>query len=141
MTITLSKHSRITAGVLLLAMVAVEFGGYCLMSVVRGQVPLTEFQESFARAGHAHAGVLLTLGLVGLILADAAGLTGVVGVLGRHGIPVGALLISLGFFLSSTGRGTTTPNDMIALLWIGVVALTVGLLTLGTALIVARGEP
>jgi hypothetical protein len=29
--------------------------------VVRGQVPLTPFQQAFARAGHAQAGVLVTL--------------------------------------------------------------------------------
>jgi len=140
-TITLSKHSRVTAGVLLLALAAVEFGGYYLTSVVRGDVALTELQENFARAGHAHAGVLVTLGLVGLILADAARLRGVWGVLGRHGIPAGALLISLGFFLSSTGEGTTSPNGLIVLLWLGAASLSVGLLTLGVALIVGpRGE-
>ena len=44
--------------------------------VVTGQVPLTEFQQDLARAGHAHAGVLVTVALVGLLYADAARLTG-----------------------------------------------------------------
>jgi hypothetical protein len=44
--------------------------------------------------------------------------------------------MSLGFFLSSAGQGTTSPNGMIVLLWLGAVSLTVGLLTLGVALIV-----
>ncbi|GGO27247.1 hypothetical protein GCM10010116_54630 [Microbispora rosea subsp. aerata] len=28
-----------------------------------GAVPMTPFQQTFARAGHAHAGVLVTLGI------------------------------------------------------------------------------
>ncbi len=87
--------------------------------------------------------MLVTLGLVGLILADAARLRGVLGVLGRHGIPVGALLISAGFFLSSTGEGTTSPNGLIVVLWLGAAALSIGLLTLGVSLIVGprRRDP
>lgn len=139
-TLPLSRHSQIVAGVLLLTILAVEVGGWYLTQVVTGQVPLTEFQQDFARAGHAHAGVLVTLALVGLLYADAAGLTGLLGVLGRHAIPVGALLMSLGFFVSSAGVGATEPNAWVVLLWIGGISLAVGLLTLGIALLAgARG--
>jgi hypothetical protein len=69
--LTLSSDSRTTAGILLLTLVAVEFGGLVVLRVVRGRQPATPFQRSFARAGHAHAGVLVTLALVGQILADA----------------------------------------------------------------------
>lgn len=131
----LSRHSRITAGVLLLSLVAVEVGGWYLTRVVTGEVALTTFQQDFARAGHAHAGMLVTLGLVGLLLADAAGLTGLRGVVGRHFVPVGALLMSAGFFFSSAGAGTTEPNGLIALVWIGAVSLAIGLITLGGSLL------
>ena len=51
---------------MLISVVTIEFGGLYLTRVVRGQVPLTDFQKAFARAGHAHAGVLsVTLGLSG----------------------------------------------------------------------------
>jgi hypothetical protein len=135
----LSRHSRITAGVLLLSLVAVETGGWYLTQVVTGGVELTTFQQDFARAGHAHAGMLVTLGLIGLLLADAAGLTGVRGVLGRHCVPIGALLMSAGFFLSSGGQGTTEPNGLIALVWIGAISLAVGLITLGGSLLAGSG--
>lgn len=132
----LSRHSRITAGVLLLSLLAVEVGGRYLVGVASGDVPLTTFQQNFARAGHAHAGMLVTLGLVGVVLADATRLDGLLGVLARHAVPLGALLMSAGFFLSSTGAGTTEPNGMIVLVWIGGVSLAVGLLTLGLTLLV-----
>ena len=75
--LSLSSDSRTTAGVLLLTIVAVEFGGLTVLRIVRGRQPATEFQKSFARAGHAHAGVLVVLALLALIYADAAGLNGV----------------------------------------------------------------
>jgi hypothetical protein len=53
--------------------------------------------------------VLVTLGLVGLVLVDAAGLGGAVAWVARLGIPLAALLISGGFFASSAGRGATQP--------------------------------
>jgi len=60
----LSHGSATTAGILLLAIVAVEYGGTFVLRAVRGKVPLTAFQRTFSRAGHAHAGVLVILSLV-----------------------------------------------------------------------------
>jgi ribulose 1,5-bisphosphate carboxylase large subunit-like protein len=72
----MTRHSRILAAVLLVATLLIEFGGYYLMEVLRDDEQVTEFQLTFARAGHAHAGVLAILGLAGLALADAARLSG-----------------------------------------------------------------
>jgi hypothetical protein len=90
--VTLSSDSRTTAGVLLLTLVAVEYGGVFMLHVVRGRRSATPFQRSFARAGHAHAGVLVILALVGQLLADAAVLDGVDDFLARTGIWVVAVL-------------------------------------------------
>ena len=131
----LSKPSRIIAGVLLLTIVTVEFGGYYLTTIVRGQVELTDFQEAFARAGHAHAGVLIILSLVAVIMADAAGLHGGLGWTARIAIPVAAVLMSSGFFVSSLGEGRDEPNGLIILLWLGAVSLATGVVTLGIGLL------
>jgi hypothetical protein len=135
--LTLSSDSRTTAGLLLLTLVAVEYGGVFMLRIVRGRQPATPFQRSFARAGHAHAGVLLILALVGQILADAAALDGVDDFLARTGIWVAAILFPAGFFLSSAGRGRTDPNRLITLLYAGVVSLTVGVVALGIGLLTA----
>lgn len=140
-TLRLSRHSRILAAVLLFAFLAIEYGGYYLVRVVSGQEELTEFQLAFSRAGHAHAGVLVTLGLVGLILADATRMTGLRGYLARHAVPIGALLMSAGFFMSSADPGATEPNDMIILVWIGAVSLAIGVVTLALGLLTAPNEP
>ncbi len=133
----LTSASRYLAGVVLLTIVGIEFGGWFMTRIVAGKVAMTPFQKTFARAGHAHAGVLVTLSLVTLVLADAAGLTGVLGWLARLGMPLAAGLISAGFFFSSMGREATRPNRLIWLVWLGAVSLAVGVVTLGVGLLVA----
>ena len=136
-TLTLSHDTLSTAGVLLLTLVAVEYGGWFLLRVVRGRQPATPFQQAFFRAGHAHASVLVSLALVGQILADAAHLSGALAVLARDGIWAAAILMSAGFFLSAAGRGVTTPNRFIVLLYAGVLALALGVGALGIGLLAA----
>jgi hypothetical protein len=131
----MSLPSRRIAGILLLTLVTVEFGGYFMTRISRGQEELTEFQTSFARAGHGHAGVLIVLALVCLVLADAIKLGGAVGYVARLAIPAAAVLMSAGFFLSSMGVGVTEPNGWIAVLWLGAACLAVGVVTLGVALL------
>ena len=136
-TLTLSHDTLSTAGVLLLTLVAVEYGGWFLLRVVRGRQPATPFQQAFFRAGHAHAGVLVSLALVGQLLADAAHLSGALAVLARDGIWAAAILMSAGFFLSAAGRGVTTPNRFIVVLYAGVLALALGVGALGVGLLAA----
>jgi hypothetical protein len=135
--ITLSHGSASTAGILLLTIVAVEYGGTFVLRAVRGRVPLTGFQRTFSRAGHAHAGVLVILSLVVQLYADAADLTGVANTLARSLVPLSAILIPAGFFFSLVGRGRTTPNRWIALLWVGAAMLAVGVTALGIGLLTA----
>jgi hypothetical protein len=131
----LSSDSRSTAGVILLTILFVEYGGWFMLRVVRGRVPMTEFQRSFARAGHAHAGVLVTLSLVGLILVDAADVSGAAAFLARNGIWAAAVLMPAGFFLSSAGRNVVAPNGLIVLLYAGIASLSLGVASLGIGLL------
>lgn len=131
----LTDATRITAAILLFSLVTVETGGQYLLRLVRGSTAATEFQVSFARAGHAHAGVLLILSLLGLLYADASGLDGMLGALARGGVPAAALLMPAGFFLSSVGRDRTQPNRLIVLVHLGAVSLATGLIALGIGVI------
>ena len=133
----LSDESRILAGILLLALVTVETGGLYLLKVVRGREEVTAFQEKFARAGHAHAGVLLLLALLCQLLADATDQTGVLDWLSRSGVAVAALLMPGGFFLSSLGAGRTEPNRLVVLVLVGAGLLALGLTSLGVGLLTA----
>ncbi|GAA0575796.1 hypothetical protein HPO96_15815 [Kribbella sandramycini] len=133
----MTDATRVVAGLILLTIVTIEFGGYFMTRIVRGKVPMTDFQKSFARAGHAHAGVLVILGLVGLLYVDQTGLTGAWLWIARLAIPIAAVLMSGGFFAASAGKGRTQPNQAIWMLWIGAAALALGTLTLGVGLITA----
>jgi hypothetical protein len=137
MTISLSEASSTTAGVLLLTIVTIQYGGTFLLRVVSGGVPATDFQKSFFRAGHAHAGVLVILGLIGTVLVDATRLDGFWEVVARDGVPAGAIGMSAGFFLSAIGRDRRRPNRLIAILWVGALCVAAGVLTLGVGLIAA----
>ncbi|WP_328989849.1 hypothetical protein OG394_26785 [Kribbella sp. NBC_01245] len=133
----LTDASRMIAGAILITIVTIQIGGWFMTKIARGDVPMTDFQKSFARAGHGHAGVLVILSLVGLLYVDQTGLTGLGLWVGRLGIPVAAILMSGGFFAASAGKGRTTPSKLIAMLWVGAASLAVGVLTLGIGLLTA----
>lgn len=130
----ISDQTRWVAGVLLLAIVTIESGGVYMLSLIRGR-PATPFQITFARAGHAHAGVLVILSLVIQLYVDATTTTGIVGVLARNAVPLAAILMPAGFFLSSIGSGRTRPNRLIWLVYAGAISLAVGVVVLGLALL------
>jgi hypothetical protein len=134
---TIQPDTAIIAGILLLSLVTVESGGWFMSKVVRGTAPANALQTSFFRAGHAHAAVLLVLGLAILGLVDAAPLPAVLLWFAKVGVPAAAILMPAGFFLSVVGRDPQRPNRLIVLLWIGAVVLGLALLTAGIGLIVA----
>lgn len=133
----LSQVALTTAGIAVLAATTVTTGGYFMTRVVSGDVPATPFQTSFFRAGHAHAGVFITLGLVCLLLTEATGLTGGWAWLARTGVLVAAILMPAGFFLSALGAGRQRPGRLVVLLYLGAAFLVAGLVTLGVGLLTA----
>ena len=135
MEITLSEAASRTAGLILISIVTIEMGGAVMLRVVRGQIPMPPFQQRFARAGHAHAGVLVTLGLVCLVLTEAPDLTGLAEWVARTGVAISAILMSAGFFLSSAGRDVHEPNRLVVLLGVGAAVLAAGVVTLGGGLL------
>jgi hypothetical protein len=135
--LAISAASRTTAAVLILSIVVVETGGLYLLSIHRGQVERTPFQLAFARAGHAHAGVLVTLSLIVQLFADATTLTEPWSLVARSGIPAAAILMPLGFFAASSGAGRTSPSRLVAIVYLGAVFLALGALALGIGFLAA----
>jgi len=136
MTLQLSEAATSTAGALLLSIVAVEWGGAFLYRVSTGGEPATDFQRRFYRAGHAHAGVLVTLGLLTVLLTEATSLDGIAAQVARTGVPFAAILMSAGFFLSAAGAGRTAPRPAgPPVLVLGAVSLAAGVVTLGIGLL------
>jgi len=134
-TLILSPAAQSTAGILLLTIVAVEFGGLYVLRLVTGRQEATPFQKTFARAGHAHAGVLVSLGLIVQLFADAIDPSAPLAGIARSGVPLAAILIPAGYFFSSGGRGATAPNRLIVLIYAGAISLAAGVVALGIGLL------
>jgi hypothetical protein len=135
--VELARNTRTTIGILLLTLLAVEYGGYFMLRTVRGRRQVTAFQQSFFRAGHAHAGVLVILSIVSLLVADAANVSGPLSFFARNGIWIAAILMPAGFFLSASGRDVKQPNRFVILLYLGIASLSLGVLSLGISLLTA----
>jgi hypothetical protein len=134
---TIQPQTLVTIGILLLALVTVESGGYFLTKVVRGHVPTNALQKNFYRAGHAHAAVLLMLGMIILLVVDQIELDGLWQFAARNLVLISAILMPAGFFLSVIGKDPQKPNRLIILLWLGAATLTVGLLAAGFGILFA----
>jgi hypothetical protein len=134
-SLLLSDSTLSTAGILLLTIVAIEYGGWFMVKIARGRQPMTPFQKSFSRAGHGHAGVLVILSLVSLIYVDAADAGGATETFARSFIPLSAILMPAGFFFSSIGRDITQPNRLFVLVYLGAASLAVGVVSLGIGLL------
>jgi len=130
-----STHQFI-AGIVLLAVVTIAYGGTFVLRLVRGQVPSNTLQVRFSRAGHAHAGVLVILGLVVMILVEGNDVPEPFAALSIC-VLWSAILMPAGFFLSVAGRNPERPNRFIVLVWIGALVLIIGLLGGGVGLLVA----
>jgi hypothetical protein len=132
-----SRESRLTAGVLLILLPAVVYGGTSILSLLIGDPDYAQNQlrQDLWRAGHAHAGVLLVLSLVTLRYVDEANLPGWLKSVARHSIPAAAVLLPAAFFLSVLSPEATEPNAMIYLAFVGAAFLAFGVLILGIGLI------
>ncbi len=130
----MTRESRRLAGIILILVPAVAFGGASLLSMILGQAPGyldNPVRQDLWRAGHAHAGVMLILALVLLRYVDETSLRGRWLWLGRHGVPFAAILMPVGFFLSVLTPEATAPNALIGLVFVGGLFLVGGVLSVG----------
>lgn len=134
----MTREARTMAGIILLTVPTIQYGGYFLLtSLVNRNSHYMDnaLRQNFFRAGHAHAGVFVILSLVCQILADSATLPEALMWVARIGVPLAAILLPMGFFLSMTPSTAVEPNGFIALVYAGAASLAVGVLTLGVGLL------
>ena len=140
----MSRESRLLAGILLVVIPTVMFGGVSLLNFLTsgasGYVDNPLRQDLF-RAGHAHAGVYLVLSLVMLRYVDEAMLGPFWKWVARLGAPIAAILIPAAFFFSVASPQAREPNGLINLAYVGALFLAAAVLALGVGLIrAARRE-
>jgi len=134
----MTREARLLSGIILVTVPSIQYGGYFLLTSLMDKTsgymdnPL---RQNFFRAGHAHAGVIVILSLVCQVLADAALLPPSLLWTARIAVPLAAILMPLGFFLSMGSPTATQPNGAVGLIYAGAVVLGVGVLLLGVGLI------
>ncbi|MFC9516078.1 hypothetical protein ACFTSD_10165 [Nocardiaceae bacterium NPDC056970] len=127
----------IVVGVTVLTVVGIASGGAFLLRILTGHQGANALQKSFFRAGHAHAGVLVTLGILLATLTAVVDASPGWAAAGAIAVLVAAILIPAGFFLSVLGTDPEKPGPMVASIWLGAVCLVAGLVISGVTVISA----
>jgi hypothetical protein len=133
----MSRESRRWAGILLIILPTVMFGGVSILGLLIGDPAYMEnpLRQDLWRAGHAHAGVLLILSLVALRYVDEARLSERLKGLVRSFLPAAAILMPAAFFLSVLQPDARQPNGFIYLVYVGASLLAIGVVVLGVGLL------
>ena len=134
----MSRESRMAAGILLVVLPSVMYGGLSLLMFLTQGAPGfvdNPLRHDLWRAGHAHAGVYLVLSVVMLRYVDEALLPPFWKWIARTGAPIAAILIPAAFFLSVASPSAREPNGLMNLAYIGAVFLAAAVLSLGIGLI------
>src|SRR2546429_8000668 len=114
----LSQESRRLAGILLVVLPTVMYGGVSLLMWLTNPDPQymqNPLRQNLFRAGHAHAGVLLILSLVALLYVDEANLSKRWKWVVKTFIPLSAIFLPAAFFFSVLKPDATRPNALINL--------------------------
>jgi hypothetical protein len=135
----MSDETRIMVGLAFISLPTIAFGGHFLLSILKraaGTEGITETQRDYFRAGHAHAGVLVLLGIVGQLFLDESKLDGAIVWALRLGLIAAPLLVSGGFFGGAprTTRGAAGP--LVRLVTAGAVVLSLSTIGVGISLLV-----
>jgi hypothetical protein len=143
MEVAMTFESRRLAGLLLIVLPTVMFGGVSLLSLLIGDPTYVKnpLRQDLWRAGHAHAGVWLILALVALRYVDEANLSDFLKWIVRGSVPMAAIMVPAAFFLSVLSPDATAPNGLINLAYIGAALLAIGVLILGVGLVRRPPQP
>jgi hypothetical protein len=134
----MTREARIMSGIILITVPTIQYGGYFLLTSLMDRTSRymdNPLRQNFFRAGHAHAGVIVLLSLVCQVLADGAALPSWLLWAVRIGVPLAAILIPAGFFLSMPSPDAAAPNGLVSLIYVGAVVLAVSVVALGIGLL------
>ncbi len=133
-----ASPTRVTtrwAGGLLLLLVTVMFGGVSLLRILDDGDVLSEWQVDQFRAGHAHAGVLIILSLVYVILLERTRWSDRRRTFIMTTLLAGGLAQSGGFFLHMLVGDSGSFSAGVALTLAGALLLATAVIALGVELL------
>src|SRR3979490_1743644 len=122
----MTPEAKMFSGIILITVPTIQYGGYFLLTSLldknSGYMD-NPLRQNFFRAGHAHAGVIVILSLICQFLADSALLPASLLWSVRIAVPLAAILIPAGFFLSMLPPTATQPSAAVGLIYAGAVVL------------------
>jgi hypothetical protein len=128
---------RIFSIIAWIALPTVMFGGYALLSMLTRN-GISEFQQTYFRAGHAHAGVLILMALLYHQFMDQTVLSHGLKVGGAIAVLFGILAQSGGFFLHMYLGKPGEPSIGTTVTILGAIILAGAVFLLVYGLIISR---
>jgi hypothetical protein len=109
-----------------------------LLSILKKQAGtenISSIQREYFRAGHAHAGVLIILAIIGQIVLDYSLFNDALVWAMRVGLLVAPLLISGGFFGGAPRTPEAQPGGLVRLIPLGAVVMSLSTIGVGLSLL------
>jgi hypothetical protein len=117
----------------------IAFGGYFLLSILKkqsGTEKISSVQREYFKAGHAHAGILVVLAIIGQLVLDSSRFDDWATWVLRIGLFVSPLLISAGFFGGAPRTPEGEPAALVKLIPLGAIILSLSTLGVGISLLI-----
>jgi len=134
----MSDEARWMLAVSFISLPTIAFGGYFLLSILKRQAGtenISSIQREYFRAGHAHAGVLVTLAIIGQIVLDYSLFNETLVWAMRIGLVAAPLLISGGFFGGAPKAPDAQPGGLVRLIPIGAIVMSLSTIGVGLSLL------
>lgn len=136
----MSDASRWMVAIAFISLPTIAFGGYFLLSILRKQVGtenVTGIQREYFKAGHAHAGVLVILSIIGQLVLDYSLFNETLVWVMRIGLFAAPLLISGGFFGGAPRTAEGKPGGLVTLIPLGATVMSLSTLGVGLSLVLS----
>lgn len=135
----MSDATRWMVALAFISLPTIAFGGYFLLTILKKQAGtenISSIQREYFKAGHAHAGVLVTLSIIGQLVLDHSLFNDAVTWALRIGLFAAPLLISGGFFGGAPNTPEAKPGGLVKLISVGAVVMSISTIGVGLSLLI-----
>jgi hypothetical protein len=135
----MSEASRWMVALAFISLPTIAFGGSFLLTLLKRQVGtenITPVQREYFKAGHAHAGVLVTLAIISQLILDYSRFDEWAVWFLRIGLFIAPLLISAGFFGGAPRTEGGKPGTLVKLIPVGAVVFSISAIATGISLLI-----
>ena len=135
----MSEAARWMVALAFISLPIIAFGGSYLLTLLKRQVGtenITPVQREYFKAGHAHAGVLVTLAIISQLILDFSRFDEWAVWFLRVGLFIAPLLISNGFWAGAPRIEGGKPGALVKLIPVGAVVFSISAIATGISLLI-----